>query len=995
MAVIKDFITRSGVIVQGTAAVSSSTGQTGALQVNSGAAIAKNLIVGTSAQVYGAVNLYDTLTVSGAGQIGGAFTASSTANLQGNVTVGGTLNVTGNSTLNSLTVTNASVFNGTILANNTSTFNAPVVISGTNTLSVGTGQATFGGIVSLTSNQAATTGGNGALRITGGAYVGNNIVVANTSASTATASTNALYVAGGTWVDKSLTVGGVALFQDNVIFSGTATYVYSTNTVYTDNLLNLHVPPGSTGTSHSWTLDDGKDIGFMFHYFETTDKDAFLGFNNSSGFLEFYAESTETGTGVVTPTVYGTFRTGGIRLVDTTTATTTTTGALQIVGGAGIGGNIYVGTSVSAGSIFDRELTQGRIVYVGAGGRLIDSGSLTFDGTTLTATVTTATNATNLLGGAVGGLPFQTATNQTVFLPIGNSGELLTVSGGKPAWISPSGLSAGTTNTATNIANGTAGQVPYQTAPGNTSFFGPGTAGQLLQSNGTSGPLYVNTGNVFVGYAVYGTNISGGAAGMIPIQSGANATAFIPVGAANTFLRHDGTTATFVTTGSMFVGNAVTATNLRAGTTGQVPYQSAAGTTSFTGPGTAGEILTSGGAGQPVYQNTLTLAGTTQATSTNTGALQVFGGVGVGGNIFVGGGTSIAGISTVTNTTNASSTTTGALQVVGGAGIGRDLYVGGTIYGVVTTATLISTAQRLSTATHFLTFVDSNNASATGENLYTTSSITINPATGEIDILSTLNSTSTTTGALVVTGGAGIGGNLFVGGGTSIAGVSTVTNTTNASSTTTGALQVVGGAGVGGSLFVGGNLNVTGTISGTLAGNATVVSVIATPTNATHFLTFVDSNNASPTGENVYTTSSFSINPSTGNITMAGALTIGSAVAGTTVNALYSNNVLLSSYTTPALVSTSTVTLDSLSTSSYRTARYTVQVVRGTNVHVTEAVVFHDGSNAYLNEYGIATTSGELGVFDASISTGNMLFTFAPSTTASTVVKVVRMALTS
>jgi hypothetical protein len=402
MSIIKDFITRSGIIVQGTAAVSSSTGQTGALQLNSGAAIAKNLIVGTSAQIYGSVNLYDRLTVDGAASVGGIFTASSAANLQGNVTIGGTLDVSNTATLNSLIVTNSSVLNGTLLASSTATFNAPVVISGTNTLSVGTGQATFGGIVALTNNQAATTGGNGALRITGGAYVGNNIVVAGTGASTGTNTSNALYVAGGAWVDQSLTVGGVALFQNAVIFNGTSTYVYSTNTVYTDNLLNLHVPPGSTGTNHNWTLDDGKDIGFLFHYFKTTDKDAFLGVNNSSGYLEFYAESTETGTGVVTPTVYGTFRTGNVLLVGTDTSTNTTTGSLQLIGGMGVGNNIYVGTSVSAGSIFDRELTQGRLVYVGAGGRLTDSGSLTFDGTTLTTTVTTATNATNLLGGVTG-----------------------------------------------------------------------------------------------------------------------------------------------------------------------------------------------------------------------------------------------------------------------------------------------------------------------------------------------------------------------------------------------------------------------------------------------------------------------------------------------------------------------------------------------------------------------------------------------------------------
>lgn len=47
-----------------------------------------------------------------------------------------------------------------------------------------------------------------------------------------------------------------------------------------------------------------------------------------------------------------------------------------------------------------------------------------------------------------------------------------------------------TVSTATNLAGGTAGQVPYQVSPGVTGFTGPGTLGQVLTSNGTSAPTY-------------------------------------------------------------------------------------------------------------------------------------------------------------------------------------------------------------------------------------------------------------------------------------------------------------------------------------------------------------------------------------------------------------------------------------------------------------------------------------------------------------------------
>jgi hypothetical protein len=57
---------------------------------------------------------------------------------------------------------------------------------------------------------------------------------------------------------------------------------------------------------------------------------------------------------------------------------------------------------------------------------------------------------------------------------------------------------------------------------------------------------------------------------------------------------------------SWVIGLAVPATaaaNLSGGTTGQMPYQSAANTTAFLGAGTAGQVLRSAGAAAPTWQN--------------------------------------------------------------------------------------------------------------------------------------------------------------------------------------------------------------------------------------------------------------------------------------------------------------------------------------------------------------------------------------------------------
>lgn len=52
----------------------------------------------------------------------------------------------------------------------------------------------------------------------------------------------------------------------------------------------------------------------------------------------------------------------------------------------------------------------------------------------------------------------------------------------------------GTASTATNLAGGSGGTIPYQSAAGTTAMLSNGTAGQLLQANGgTSAPSWVST----------------------------------------------------------------------------------------------------------------------------------------------------------------------------------------------------------------------------------------------------------------------------------------------------------------------------------------------------------------------------------------------------------------------------------------------------------------------------------------------------------------------
>jgi Chaperone of endosialidase len=243
----------------------------------------------------------------------------------------------------------------------------------------------------------------------------------------------------------------------------------------------------------------------------------------------------------------------------------------------------------------------------------------------------TAGIATNLRGTNVTGqIPWQSGNNQTSFTSGGTTGQLLQwrVSGG-PIWVSPTDLTvqfagyATTSGIATNIGGGSAGVIPYQSGSNATSFTQVGTAGSILQSNGTGAPTWTSPQGLTVQFAGYATtagiatNIRGGSAGVIPYQSGLNATSFTLVGTAGSILQSNGIGAptwinpsaavggitAYRSTFANYADNAGIATNIRGGSAGQIPYQTAFSLTSFTLVGTAGSILQSNGTGAPTWIN--------------------------------------------------------------------------------------------------------------------------------------------------------------------------------------------------------------------------------------------------------------------------------------------------------------------------------------------------------------------------------------------------------
>jgi hypothetical protein len=101
------------------------------------------------------------------------------------------------------------------------------------------------------------------------------------------------------------------------------------------------------------------------------------------------------------------------------------------------------------------------------------------------------------------------------------------------------GLAYGGTGSALTAA---AGAVPYSTSSG-LALNSPGTSGQILASGGTGAPTWVAASSITAGAATLATtatNIAGGSAGQLIIQSDTSLSTFITAGASGTFLRSEG-----------------------------------------------------------------------------------------------------------------------------------------------------------------------------------------------------------------------------------------------------------------------------------------------------------------------------------------------------------------------------------------------------------------------------------------------------------------------
>jgi hypothetical protein len=141
----------------------------------------------------------------------------------------------------------------------------------------------------------------------------------------------------------------------------------------------------------------------------------------------------------------------------------------------------------------------------------------------------TSTGGAIVTGDASGELALQAAGSTQV--TVNGSGVALTnplpVGSGGTGATSLSGITVGTatnaTNatTATNLAGGSNGTIPYQSAAGTTQMLAVGTSGQVLQTNGVGAPTWVTPS---AGSMVFLSTVTASAASTVDIENTFDAT---------------------------------------------------------------------------------------------------------------------------------------------------------------------------------------------------------------------------------------------------------------------------------------------------------------------------------------------------------------------------------------------------------------------------------------------------------------------------------------
>ena len=218
----------------------------------------------------------------------------------------------------------------------------------------------------------ATSTTTGALRVTGGAGVSGslyaNVIVATSGAASTSTASGALQVQGGAGITGAVFVGGT------VTVSGGLTVAGAFNTTAT-NSLTINTPFIFLANTN---VGDAIDQGFVGQYVDTATRFTGLVRTQSDGRYKLFANLTNPPSTLVdTANVsfqYADLWIANANVTSTVSSTTSQTGALQVMGGIGARGQLYLNSLNNAIAIGNGGTTG--IGNIGASGATFNTAFL-------------------------------------------------------------------------------------------------------------------------------------------------------------------------------------------------------------------------------------------------------------------------------------------------------------------------------------------------------------------------------------------------------------------------------------------------------------------------------------------------------------------------------------------------------------------------------------------------------------------------------------------
>ena len=596
-----------------------------------------------------------------------------------------------------------------------------------------------------------------------------------------------------------------------------------------------------------------------------------------------------------------------ISITSSTVSTSTISGALTVVGGVGIGGDLFVGNAIN---VMATDGTHGSITYTSPSNTFVVNGSIV-PSPSNSRGLGAATDQWNSLyaveifenqkrvitsvvpqSGQGIGISYESTTGPNVSYVISNLGVQAIYAGpgttvnANTGTITISNFSS--FQNVTDIGTTTTNAISI-TNTGNSALVVSGTirAGTIFSNNAvvwTTATLYdvgqlTNSLNYIPAsqLGLYGvTKINPGYGISVNISTGSVTVTNIGVVALTA-----GTGISLSSSSGAVIVTNVGVTSLTVGANTDIALSTSSGIITLTSTSTLQTVTDRG----PSTTNAIEIKNTTFSSAFNNGALVVTGGVGVGGNINV--------LGAVFSSSLFDSNNRVLTSVNPVAGLGINL-TNTAVYATSSTFTINNSGVLSLSGTQYLGVSNyTGNIILTNlgvQSLVSTAEVTVSASTGSnisIGLASTLQSVTSR----------GSGTNQAI----------TLTNITDSVSTTSGALVVTGGVGVGGKLNVGDQLTVSGQL-------------------------------------------------------------------------LVQNNLIISKYPIiydqrSDIVDTTLTILDSFPTSLYRSAKYLISASNaGSNQYqTTEILLIQDGVNASIEQTSVFSGADNLMIFSAMVTAGTVL----------------------